>query len=160
MALGVSVPMKVTPQRDHPPSPWRCPGAPRPVQTCLGRTTETFPRSPGWARPLAPWHHAGSLAGSLPTKWLPRNPRQPPNGEKVKPSNVAPAIPLIPGSENNKGLFSDRFYSIGKQPFCFPMSFVCVFLLFLYSRAPRFRATSRTNDPKHGKPAIESQSFP
>jgi hypothetical protein len=54
MALGASVPMKGTPQRDHPPSPWRCPGAPRPVQTCLGRTTETFPRSPGWAPPLAP----------------------------------------------------------------------------------------------------------
>ena len=59
-----------------------------------------------------------------------------------------------------KRLFSDRFYSIGKQPVYFPMSFACVFLLFLYRRTPRFRATSRTNALTNGKPATESQSFP
>ena len=59
----------------------------------------------------------------------------------------------VSSSRKNKGLFSDRFYSIGKQPFYFPMSFACVFLLFLYRRAPDFgrllvQITQNTGNPQ------------
>jgi hypothetical protein len=100
MALWRSVPTKETPQRDQRPSLWRPRGAPRQVQTCLG-TTRTLPRSPGWARPLAPWHHTRCLKGSVPTEWPPQNPRPPPNANQSPPSCAEPQHSLDTRIRNN-----------------------------------------------------------